>query len=189
MGVLTRFKQAIIAAAEASDDYDKIGYGDPAGARIRVEGVGVFERGKGWVKDKTSGLKAGLLDYLLEAISTEVEDVWLDLKQQQGGIWSMNGSGIPPTIRYNHGLVSVVKNEIGFPPFGTCSSVDITFLEGYINSYDFGAWPFFYGVHAIPRVIYIAPTTIRIDAVDHTGAALDLNNYFMGVRIIGEPEA
>lgn len=179
--IFNRLKQSIISAAEASDDYNRIGYGDPAGAKIPVEGIGWFERGKGWVKEKTAGARTGLLDFLVDAVGAELERAG-----HQGGVWDVGSSGVAPALRHSDGLISVTKNEVGIPPAGTCNYVDVAFAEGYANQYDFATYAFIYGTYATFNIIYLpAQNTVRIQAKDSLGADLDLNGKMMGVLLVG----
>ena len=179
--IFDRVKQSIISAAEASDDYNRIGYGNPSGDNVLVEGLGWFERGKGWVKDKTAGARTGLLDFIVDAVGGELER-----SGHQGGLWDVGASGVAPTLRHSDGLVSVTKNEVGIPPAGTCDYVDVSFANGYANQYDFASFAFIYGSYAIFNITYLpAQDTVRIWAKDSAGADIDLNGKMMGVLLVG----
>jgi len=62
--LLDRIKAAIKAAAEASTDLDKISLGDETGSPIQFEGVGAFDRGLTWLRDRKG--TPGYMDFLLE---------------------------------------------------------------------------------------------------------------------------
>lgn len=179
--ILTRIKQSIVSAAEGSDDYNRIGYGDPAGDKVHVEGIGWFERGKGWVKEKTAGARTGLLDFIVEAVGGELER-----SGHQGGVWEVGNSGVAPSLRHSDGLISVTKNEVGIPPAGTCNYVDVAFSESYTNLYDFASFAFIYGTYATFHISYLpAQDTVRIQAKDTAGADIDLNGKMMGLLLAG----
>lgn len=179
--ILSRIKQSIVSAAESSDDYNRIGYGNPAGDSVHVEGIGWFERGKGWVKEKTAGARTGLLDFLVEAVGGELERAG-----HQGGLWDVGSSGVAPSLRHSDGLVSVTKNEVGIPPAGVCDYVDVAFSEGYANQYDFASYAFIYGSFATFNIIYLpAQDTVRIQAKDEAGVDIDLNGKMMGILLVG----
>jgi hypothetical protein len=177
--VLDRIKAAIIAQAEGQDDYTKIGYGNPAGNQIQVEGVGWFARGKAWLSDLTAGTKKGLLDLLLENIANEIGRT-----ATQMCTLNVNGSSVAPTIAQNSGIASVSKHETGVPPLGACDYIEFTLDEQYVST-GYLVTGYVYDASWVPRIRYLTYNTFRLYFYDPYNALADMNHRFVGVTVVG----
>lgn len=176
--ILDRIKALIQNTSDAADDVVAIGYGDPTGAQIYFEGVGWFDRGKAWSKDR--GLDVGLLDLLLEyGVVSEMERA-----PEQFVSANIGGSGTNPTILQSDGVSLVTKNETGIPPAGTCTDVTITFDHAYIDN-NYAVSVQFTGAAVIPVINSQGTNTLNISAVLPTGGAVNLNSGIIYVMLKG----
>jgi hypothetical protein len=176
--ILSRVKASIQAAADAYDDLTRISYGDPAGSRIHFEGVGTFDRGKGWSQDHGKG--PGLLDFLLEYGAVGE----LERAPGQFGTFSVSAAQVAPIIRHSNGVASVVKEETGIPPGTTCNYVTVT-LDNAFKDNSFAVFVFFYGSVLIPKVTNLSASSFKLEGFLPTGVEEDLNDHFVGVLAMG----
>lgn len=176
--ILTRVKQAIQTAADAVDDNMRIGYGDPAGSNVSVEGLGWYARGMSWAVDR--GYGKGFLDLLLDdGLIKEMER-----SPEQFGAFSVGTSGVVPSIGHNDGLASVSKHENGVPPLGTCDLVTVTLDHAYKDN-GYAVFVYFYNQIGIPQIYPTTATQFNISMYTHAGALIDLNGSYLGVLVKG----
>jgi len=173
--IYTRIRQAIITLAEAEDDVTKIGYGEPTGARINIEDIGWFERGKAWLFDKTGGETKGFLDFLVESTANELER-----GAEHSCRFDVSASDVLPAALYSDGIVAV-KHENGIPPAGTCDYVDFILSNSYVSGSSYSIFVNindgnFVGSFVVSRP---APTIVRVTS------ATDLNSTLISVLCKG----
>lgn len=177
--ILDRIKAAIKAAADAEDDYSKIGYGDPTGSKIVLEGSGIYDRGKAWLSDRTSGELKGFLDLLLQdGIAKELER-----SPESFCTVQIMALGVSPDIKHNNGISYVSKHETG----GIADYITV----GLLNPYKDTKYGIFVSVEAggvpyIPACTVISNYVFAISIFDTAGALADLNEKFLAINTKGE---
>ena len=167
--IIDRLKAAMQSSAESGDEYTRIGYGDPAGARVYVEGTGWFDRGLSWVRDRTG--YPGLLDFIVESVGGEFERL-------PSAFCTVNTRLLEedPVILVNEGVASVTKNT-------TSDYLTVTLSNAYSNNY-YGVYAVIEDAISLQKVLAApskTPTACSIAFYSYTGALLDINDLIVHI--------
>lgn len=173
MGAITnRIKQAIIDLAETLSDYAKIGYGNPAGTAIQIEGAGTYPRGMVWREDR--GFEEGMLDFLVKKFGAEH-----DRAAVAHCLVSTNATLVAPTFTQNTGFSDVEKNE------GT-DTLTLTPDPVYTGANNYQVFASIDGTFSSYRVDSYTPDVFTIKfATPWTGATIDINSLSVRILVVG----
>jgi hypothetical protein len=171
--IINRIKAAIKAAADALDDYTKMAYGTE-GQQVEIAGLGTYDTGKAWLKDRTGVL--GYLDLLLE------EGVGKELERapSASALINVNALSAGATLSHANGIASVSKEETG----GQCISVTVTLSNAYADMY-FMTFAALQGIAGIAKIEPQSSTTVKISFKNYLDTTFNLTNGKISVLCIG----
>jgi hypothetical protein len=171
--IINRIKGTIKAAADALSDYTKMAYGTE-GFHVEIEGLGTYETGKAWQKDRTE--VPGYLDLLLEeGIGRELER-----SPKANAVIDVNGYGVGATLRQADGIASASKEETG----GQCISITVTLDNAYTDAY-FCTFAVLQDVASIAKIEPQSTTTVKISFTDYLNNVLNLTDSKISVLCVG----
>lgn len=171
LGKITeRIIDAIQAFAEAGDDSDKIGAGDPTGLAIAFPGAGSFKRGLTWLRERTG--TPGFIDFLIEAIGDEHDRAAI----AHANI-TTNATTVAPTLTHNIGFSGVSKNEGN-------STLTLTLDPVYDNTGYF-VWGFIFGLFSVQLLSSQGTSSFTLRFQDAAGVNIGINGRSVRMLTVG----